>query len=48
MIYLDNAASTPTDKSIISKMMPYFHQKYANPHSTTHIEGLNASKDIEQ
>ena len=47
MIYLDNAASTPTDKSIISKMMPYFHQKYANPHSTTHIEGLNASKDIE-
>ena len=47
MIYLDNAASTPTDESIISKMMPYFHQKYANPHSTTHIEGLNASKDIE-
>lgn len=33
MIYLDNASTTPLDKCVLDKMMPYLTETYANPAS---------------
>ena len=33
MIYLDNHSTTPVDDRVFKKMMPYFSEKYNNPHS---------------
>ncbi len=32
-IYLDHAATTPTDTEVVKAMVPYFHEKYGNPSS---------------
>ncbi len=45
MIYLDNAASTPVDKRIVSEMMPYLTEQYGNP-SSIHRYGRLASKAV--
>lgn len=44
-IYLDYAATTPTDKRVLKEMLPYFTTKYGNP-SSFHIKGLEAKKTI--
>ncbi len=31
MIYLDHAATTPTDERVIKAMLPFFNQQFANP-----------------
>ena len=33
MIYLDNNATTKVDNRVLKKMMPFFSEYYANPHS---------------
>lgn len=33
MIYLDNNATTPTDRRVVDAMLPYFTEKFANPSS---------------
>ncbi|XUX00057.1 MAG: cysteine desulfurase family protein [Dehalogenimonas sp.] len=45
-IYLDNAASTATDKRVIESMLPYFGQNWANP-SAVHPLGREARKAVE-
>ncbi len=40
-VYLDNAATTPTDERVIKAMAPYFGKIYANP-SALHAEGVAA------
>ncbi len=46
-IYLDYAATTPTDPDIVEAMMPYFRDTYGNP-SSLHSCGRRAKTAIEQ
>jgi len=44
-IYLDYAATTPVDSSVLHAMKPYFDAEYGNP-SSLHEQGLDAKKAI--
>jgi cysteine desulfurase len=45
-VYLDHAASTPTDPRVVETMMPYFGQVYGNS-SSAHWAGREAERAIE-
>ncbi|MBD5132260.1 MAG: cysteine desulfurase [Clostridiales bacterium] len=46
-IYLDYAATTPTDESVLSSAMPYFTDIFYNP-SSAHAAGQKASQAVER
>jgi cysteine desulfurase len=46
MIYLDNNATTAVDDKILSAMLPYFTQQYANANSS-HLLGLTINEAVE-
>lgn len=46
-IYLDYAATTPMDKDVLEKMMPYFSQDFGNP-SSVHNLGQRAMLAIDE
>jgi cysteine desulfurase len=46
-IYLDNAATTPTDVKVLEAMLPFFSQVYGNP-SSLHAFGQEAKHAIEE
>lgn len=45
-VYLDYAATTPTDPEVIAAMEPYFFDKFGNP-SSIHSFGQEAKKALE-
>ncbi|MCX5821562.1 MAG: cysteine desulfurase NifS [Deltaproteobacteria bacterium] len=45
-IYLDYAATTPTDKRVVAAMLPYFEEVFGNP-SSLHAFGQEAGAAVE-
>jgi cysteine desulfurase len=46
-IYLDYAATTPTDPRVVDEMLPYFTENFGNP-SSVHSFGQEANRAIEK
>ncbi len=46
-IYLDYAATSPTDPQVVKAMLPFFSQKYGNP-SEPHWAGIEAKKALNE
>ena len=47
IIYLDHAATTPVDKTVLEKMLPYFYLSYGNP-SSMYTIGRKNKRAIEE
>ncbi len=45
-VYMDYQATTPCDKRVVDEMLPYFTEKFGNPHSG-HALGLRANEGVE-
>ncbi|MBI1362915.1 MAG: IscS subfamily cysteine desulfurase [Proteobacteria bacterium] len=46
-VYLDYQATTPTDPRVVDYMVPFFYEKFGNPHSRSHVYGWNAEAEVE-
>jgi len=46
-VYLDNQATTPCDPRVLALMLPWFTERYGNPHSAEHRMGLDAEAAVE-
>jgi len=46
-VYLDNQATTPCDPRVVDAMLPWFTEKFGNPHSAEHAMGREAEDAVE-
>src|SRR5438309_8695763 len=47
-IYLDNQATTPCDPRVVEAMLPWFTERFGNPHSAEHAMGEEAADAVER
>jgi cysteine desulfurase len=47
-IYLDNQATTPCDPRVVAAMLPWFTERFGNPHSAEHALGREAEDAVER
>ena len=47
-VYLDNQATTPCDPRVVEAMLPWFTERFGNPHSAEHAMGREAEGAVEQ
>ena len=47
-VYLDYAATTPVDKRVAEKMIPYLTETFGNPASNSHAFGWRAEEAVEK
>lgn len=46
-IYMDYQSTTPMDPRVLDSMLPFFIEKFGNPHSRTHVFGHEAEEAID-
>src|SRR5580692_2745247 len=46
-VYLDNQATTRCDPRVVDAMLPFFTERFGNPHSVEHAMGLDAEAAVE-
>jgi len=46
-LYLDYQATTPTDPRVVEAMLPWFTERFGNPHSVNHLYGQEAAEAVE-
>lgn len=46
-VYLDNQATTACDPRVVAAMLPWFTEKFGNPHSAEHALGREAETAVE-
>ena len=47
-VYLDHHATTPLDPRVLDAMLPYFTERFGNPHSAQHAYGWAAAEAVER
>lgn len=47
-IYLDHNATTPLDKRVLERMLPYFCEVYGNASSIDHLHGYKAKQAVDE
>ncbi len=46
-VYLDYQSTTPCDPRVVDAMLPYFTERFGNPHSLSHAYGRDADEAVE-